>query len=61
MGKAVPNLDGVREGGSLVDLGSGIRYKVVEYTTSIWYEVSDLVLHATSTAFQICRDGSSLV
>ena len=27
--KAVPKSDGVREEGSLVDLGSGIRYKVV--------------------------------
>ena len=41
--KAVPESDGVREEGSLVDLGSGIRYKVVESMASNradWYEVS---------------------
>ena len=46
------------------DPGSGIRYKVVEYTTSNradWYEVSDLSLNAPSTIVQICRVGSSLV
>ena len=43
LGKAVPESDGVREEGSLVDLGSGIRYKVVESMASNradWYEVS---------------------
>ena len=42
-GKAVPESDGVREEGSLVDLCSGIRYKVVESMASNradWYEVS---------------------
>ena len=43
LGKAVPKSDGVREEGSLVDLGSGIRYKVVESMASNradWYEVN---------------------
>ena len=42
VGMVVPKSDGVREEGSLVDLGSGKRYKVVESITSnrdYWYEI----------------------
>ena len=50
VGMVVPKSDGVREEGSLVDLGSGKRYKVVESITSnrdYWYEIRLVV--GTST------------